>query len=323
MNFPITRNLEDGPDYQPDWRYQLVQEFLKAHAKAKEATSCEELLADEKDVLVRLVVRYHLTQECAAPEPVRYALAAQQSNRITGQATTIRAMALAGRNCGTIANYLKTTKLNIVVFTRLFWDIERYLEQPFWLESLIRHEGCRGNGSEHVRERRLLRVAYHKGWEGLREALLPRQSRSKADVKAVMVEIQHAVGVRALEFVEALQDEGVPTGQDDFQRHLMVSAIKSRDIDPDNDETKTWGDWLREAAEREFITPREAEIMFNPSPTEEADTSSRRERLLPAAASPPQRMDEEGAPGAGVEDCPEGAVDVAAVHQDKVEVTPC
>lgn len=218
----VTRNLEDGADYSPDWRHRVVLEHLKAYAASEKNQPWEKLLENERDVVVRQVVRYHLDGGCLIAEAVRYALRCQQSNSSTGLASSIRAMVLAGSTSDEIAAELKTSRRNILVFCWLHFDVERYLDQEVWLQSLLQRDFCGGDSAARTRERRLMRIALCEGWTGIANALLPRRQKTSGDVKALADQVRYVVAERALEFVQDLNDNGVPAGPEDYNRHLMV-----------------------------------------------------------------------------------------------------
>lgn len=315
----VTRNLEDGADYRPDWRHLVVLEYLKAHAASGGRQTWEALLEGERDAVIRQVVRYHLGSSLI-PEAVRYALVAQQSNANTGMATLIRAMVVADRRTGEIAEELKTKPLNILVFTRLFFDVERYLDREFWLEGLTRQSFCQGGGAEQIRERRLLRVAFERGWEGLQEALSPRKNRSAEEVKAVMEQVQHVVATRALEFVQDLQDSGMPATEADFVRYMQVMAVKSREPPPDQSGDKA-RDWMMEAIEREIIPPHVTEMALLGVGDDEATPGRRRRRIGPVEDSWGSKwLERKRLAEPRMDDQPEVPTQEMALETDHVEV---
>jgi hypothetical protein len=284
----ITRKLEDGADYSPDWRHQVVLEHLKSHATGGGMQSIEKLLDNERDVVVRQVVRYHLKAGCLITQAVRYARICQQKNASTGLASTLRAMMMAGFEFDVIAAQLKTDRLNIRVFAWLYFDIERYLDHVLWLESLLRRDFCPSDRAAGTRERRLLRIAYDDGPDALLGALRPGRTKTSEDAQNLAGKVRHAVAARALEFVQDLDDRGVPASPEDFQRHLLVegSAGVSDLSDKGNGTGTTWKEWFDEAiAAGVFPDDVARGIVHGPAayltqqswttPTEESDGSHR------------------------------------------------
>lgn len=250
MIAPITRSLEEGSDYSPDWRSQVVAAYLKEHAAAGGTLTWEKLLGEERDVVIRQVVRYHLGSSLI-PEAVRYALGCQQHNDLTGMASNIRAMAMAGFTYTQLAIELCTSRRNIFVFCRLYFDLERYINNDTWLESLLRRDFTSGDNRTRTRERRLLRIAFHEELTDLNYAISPHRLRPAQDTQVVVEQVRHAVAMRAKEYIEDLNDGGVASGPDDFNRHLMVSAsLRDRQNDDTNGDRSAINAWFKEAGER-------------------------------------------------------------------------
>lgn len=304
MEMPVSRNLGDG-DYRPDWRNVVVTDYLKIAVTSDPKVSCAALLANEKDVVVRQVVRYHLEDSCVCKKAVRFALAIQQNNSATGTASTIRAMILADCTCDQIAEYFKADRQSVVVFTRLFFDVERYLANEYWLESLVRRVS--GTTPVELREKRLLRIAFHKGWQGLRLELSPRSGRTPQDVKALQTEVNHAVTARALEYIQNLQDEGLAPSQDDFHRYTLLSQANARasGAEPEAKEEslqQKFYTWVQAVAEDGLI-PESVIDNVNASLDEEEGVGEASGRRAPVAQGyrlpRPKRVDSQDRPSSG------------------------
>lgn len=318
----ITRNLEDGPDYAPDWRHKVVLEYLKVHADSGGTQSWEKLLENERDVVVRQVIRYHLNAGCLICNSVRYAIRCQQQNGITGLASSIRAMVVAGFTFDEISAELKTSRRNILVFCWLYFDAERYLDYDVWLQSLLLRDFCPGDSAARSRDRRLLRIAFNEGREGLARALSPRRRCNPEDAQALGNQVRHAVAARALEYVQNLDEDGVPTGPEDFNRHLMVSSSFSRDHQPGEEgnlQAKVQA-WFLEAGER-GVFPLELIKMGMGLKDDDYAFGGGRRRSLQVASSFSDRMNGEGSTGAGTDHEAEVAKADVPINLQKVELT--
>lgn len=284
MKSSIIRNLEDGADYRPDWRHACVLEYLKRHSEAEHPPSCDQLLRYEPDVIIRLAVRYQLDEKCGCPGAVGYALGTQQSNARNGIASMIRAMVIAERTPTEIAEHLKTKSINITFFTKLYFDVARYIDSDVWLKSVVQQDFCLSKGPELARERRLMRIAFDKSWRGLSAELSPQKQRSQTDVKAALIQLQHAVCTRALEYVEDLRHQGIPADQEDYQRFMMVNNAKASETEQSTKGHNglSLSEWMIEAAERNLFEEEFNKQIIHFSQHQDEDgqsTTGRRRRL--------------------------------------------
>ncbi len=322
MIAPITRSLEEGSDYSPDWRSRVVAECLKTHAAT--GASSEELLKGERDVVIRQVVRYHLGSSLV-PEAVRYALGCQQHNNLTGMASNIRAMALAGMTYDQMAKEVVTSRRNIFVFCRMYFDIERYIHNELWLESLLRRDFCGGENQAKSRERRLLKSAFHKGLDGVVHLLSARQSRTPEEILELSDQVRYAVAARAMEYIEDLNDGGLPPGPDDFNRHLMVSAAATKNpVQEDRDhEGMTMLAWLVEAAEREIFLPEVNERVLTLGQTNGPGAmpdGGRRAKCLMLNAPPLKRVNSKVVTVSGTDNQPVVTSDCISFEPKEIEI---
>ncbi|MCX6847589.1 MAG: hypothetical protein NTY98_01585 [Verrucomicrobia bacterium] len=324
MIAPITRSLEEGSDYSPDWRHQVVADYLKKHAASGGSQSWVQLLGDERDVVIRQVVRFHLGSSLI-PEAVRYALGCQQHNGLTGIASNIRAMALAGMTYDQMAKEVVTSRRNIFVFCRMYFDIERYINNETWLESLLRRDFCGGENQAKSRERRLLKSAFHKGLDGVVHLLSARQSRTPEEILELSDQVRYAVAARAMEYIEDLNDGGLPPGADDFNRHLMVSAAAAKNpVQDDRDhEGMTWVAWMLEAAERDLFPPEVNERALTLKETNgpgAMPAGGRRAKCLMLNAPPLKRVNSKVVTVSGTDDQPVVTSDDTSFEPQHIEI---
>ena len=78
----ITRVLEDGLDYRPDWRHLQVQGFLNFidQSDAEALTRLREILSEEPDQFVRDLLLFHCDQPCGNYEDIAFAVKCQRDN---------------------------------------------------------------------------------------------------------------------------------------------------------------------------------------------------------------------------------------------------
>jgi hypothetical protein len=225
---PVLRRLEDGLDYQPDWRFQLVQQYLADLAKDKGSDQVEDILNREQDEGVLQLLRFHEGGEVTSKGPVEYAVRLASLNL----AAQVKAMVIAGRSVEKIAKDMTTDPSNIEHFEKLYFDVRRYLEHRAWLRNI-----CQSN--------RLMMIAFNRGSAGLAEVLdldsKPKEQRTLE--KIVSVSLQRAqdwmldreisnspVGPEELACLELLMRAG-KSGQlpylRDFESEPVASPIES------------------------------------------------------------------------------------------------
>ena len=93
----ITRALEEGPDYRPEWRQLQVEEHLNSiyQSGAEARTRLDGILAEEPDPLVRDLLLFHCDLPCGNEEGIAYAVKCQRDNCKTLCASIIKMMVIA------------------------------------------------------------------------------------------------------------------------------------------------------------------------------------------------------------------------------------
>ena len=284
MENEVVRSLEDGPDYAPDWRWQLVQNYLADIAKAQDGKSrLTEILFTEKDPFVRQNLRLRFDGRSVNDEAFKYAQGCQMRNRTTGAASMIRAMLIADRTPDEIAAELGTARINIVTFEKIFFDVRRYLGNESWLLRIISADPPEGMGeAEALREKRWLSAAFHRGWAGVEQVVFHRTPTSAATVEQLSQQLLAALGSRALEYVEELQVSGVRPSEADLRRFMAARNVQSQQPPAAPDSAIKATEWVRSlwnavevkameepdnpelAIYREFTTAREAAVQAPP-----------------------------------------------------------
>ena len=229
MEEQVIRSLEEGPDHQPDWRNRIAAIYLADIAKAPDGKSrLTEILFTEKDPFVRQFLRFRYDGVCSNAAGFRYAAGCQARNASTGAASMIRAMLVADRTPDEIATELGTTKINVVTFMKVFFDVRRYLDNEVWLQciSMTPPEGM--DEAEALRERRWLTAAYHRGWEGVEQVVFHRVPSTIESIEATSRQLTASLGARALEYVGDLQARGEAPSENDLRRFLAARNVEAR-----------------------------------------------------------------------------------------------
>jgi hypothetical protein len=226
----VVRTLEDGPDYTPAWRYAVVQAYLsQILAEKNPAAKLQEILFRERDVFVRQLLRHRFDGSSVNESAFRYALGCQTRNRDSGAASTIKAMLVADRTLAEIAAELGTRVVNIGTFAKVFFDVRRYLDNEAFLRRVCLDEPAQEmTQAEAARERRWLSAAFHRGWEGVEQVVLRRTPHTAEAIEKVTRQLEAALATRALEYVEALEAEGIAPSEADLKRYTASRAAASR-----------------------------------------------------------------------------------------------
>jgi len=230
MAAEIVRSLADGPDYTPDWRYCVVQNYLTdVMTTACHDARLAEILDTEKDPFIRQFLRFRFNGTAVNAAAFRYAVGCQERNPTTGAASMIKAMLVTGRTSEEIAVELGTQTRNIAAFAKIFFDVRRYLGNKAWLQRVVFSEPPEGMGeAEATRERRWLAAAYHRGWQGVEQVVFHRTTGKVDSVEALSVRLHETLASRALEFALDLETSGVAASETDFRRFLAARNTQSR-----------------------------------------------------------------------------------------------
>ena len=244
MENEVVRRLEDGPDYAPDWRAQVVQIHLSDIAKAPDGKSrLSEILFSEKDPFVRQFLRFRFDGRSVNAEAFKYAQGCQMRNRTTAAASMIKAMVVADRTSAEIAEELGTSRWNIETFMRIFFDVGRYLGNEVWLLRIVTAEPPEGVGeAEVLREKRWLSAAFHRGWAGVEQVVFHRAPKGG---EAVEQQLLASLGSRALEYVEDLELSGARPSEEDLRRFLTARNAQSRQPPAAPDSAIRATEWIR------------------------------------------------------------------------------
>lgn len=242
----VIRNLAEGPDYAPDWRQQVVQEYLAELATARDGQGMlGAIMFCEKDAYVRQYLRFRFDESSVNNEAFRYALGCNSRNAQGGAASMIKAMIVADRTPDEIAQELGTRILNIVAFGKIFFDVRRYLDNESLLRRIVFADPQEGMAeAEALRERRWMAAAFHRGWEGVERVVFHRGSSSPEDVEALSLRLQSTLASRALEYALELETSGATPTEADLARFMAARNMQSRQA-PASSSDATGMDQLR------------------------------------------------------------------------------
>ena len=225
----VVRSLEEGPDYAPDWRQQVVQAYLADVAVSKEPLCrLQEICWMEKDPYVRQYLRFRYDGHSVNIDAFRYAEGCRVRNAETGAASMIKAMILGDRTPEEIATELGTEVRNIVTFAKVFFDIRRYLNNENLLRRVALHDAPAADmaKAEAQRERRWLSAAFHRGWTGVEQVVFQRQTGAPEELDQLSSRLQSTLASRALEYVHDLESSGLQPCEADLQRFLSARSMQ-------------------------------------------------------------------------------------------------
>ena len=238
MTEEIIRTLENGPDYAPAWRHQVVQGYLADVLAAPDSRARLIAILDaERDPFVRQYLRFRFDGNAANAEGFRYAVGCQTRNAETGAASIIRAMILADRTPDEIAVELGTKPFNIVTFGKVFFDVRRYLDNESFLSRIVFAEQPKDmTERESLREKRWLAAAFHRGWAGVEQVVFHRPAATAASIEELTMRLQSTLASRALEFTLDLETSGTVPTEADLSRFLAARNTQARQQEPPSDQ---------------------------------------------------------------------------------------
>jgi hypothetical protein len=222
----IIRALEDGADYQPDWRHLQVQQYLKdiyhEHAEPLRRTRLNQILKEEFDPFVRHLVSFSCGRPGGNEEAIEYAVKCWRDNFKTLSASRIKAMVLANGTPERIAHEIGTTEDKIDTFEKLYFDVRRYLKHRGWLASIC-FPAVKPDAAIAV-ESRWFAVAFRRGWPGVEEVVLGHVD------KGCERTLQHAASVllgRVDDYCWGLEVSGTAPSESDVRALLALARIGS------------------------------------------------------------------------------------------------
>ena len=219
----IIRNLSDGPDYRPDWRFRTVQKYLlQARSTDSFQDSIDAILEQEPDQLVRQLLLFHADRRSEIADRIEYALRCVRNEAETRIAAFIKAMIIAGRSSQQIAKTIGTNSKNISAFEKIFFDVRRYRDNRTWINAICSPRLDRTAPASRHWEKRLMSIAFNRGWPGLHDFFRKPSSKiGHLDWDRLI----RGLVARAADFVNELEMEGIPPSDRDLQ--MLVAAVRA------------------------------------------------------------------------------------------------
>jgi hypothetical protein len=224
----ITRALEDGPDYRPEWRHLQVQEYLNFiyRPDAEPLTRLDEFLAEESDPFVRDLLLFHCGCRPGNYEAIEYAVRCWQNNCDTRSASRIKAMVVANASPERIAYEFGTTEDKIETFERLYFDARRYLQNRGWLASIC-YPAAKPEDAASAAESRWFPVAFRRGWPGVEEIVLGHMPKSGQ--RTLQDPISVLLG-RVEDYCFGLEASGAAPSEKDIKAIVALGRISARGL---------------------------------------------------------------------------------------------
>jgi hypothetical protein len=221
----IARSLDEGWHYRPDWRSATVEAYLVD--KQMEQPPLE-TLKEEEDCFVRQFYLFRRCGRCLEQSAFKWAYACVVNNPATAAASLVKALTVARVPVNEIAGKLRTSRKNIVVYQRLYFDIGRYLDEQAWLASIIFAPSQNPQDPVEFRERHWMTAAFVRGERGLGQAFTPKVALSPEERDELTSQIRSILTSRAFEFISAFRTGLIPPGSEDFERFTEMLDVTSR-----------------------------------------------------------------------------------------------
>ena len=219
---PIARKLSESPDYRPNWRTLTTEEYLIDIAQAPDQSEAiDKILDQEKDVVIRQLVRFHSGRPCIASSEMAYAIRCYTLEAQVKTGALIKGMVIANRTAQEIAIDLGTTPLAIILYEKIAFDVRRFRNHPIWIKQLCFPVLPQSTPPHLQSEARLLALAFTRGWPGLAAVIYPPDPASdNADLDRVM----RVLLGRAADFLDGLEFAGISPGPVDLELLLSLQA---------------------------------------------------------------------------------------------------
>jgi hypothetical protein len=231
----IPRSLDQGWHYRPDWRNSVVEAYLVE--KPLREPPWEALRGE--DAFVRQFFFFRRCGGCLERPAFKWAYECHVNNAITGAASLVKALTVARVPVNEIAGKLRTTRKNIALFQRLYFDAIRYLDDQGWLASIIFAPLKNPNDPAEFRDRHLMTAAFLHGERGVGQVFCPTVTLTPEERDERLQEIRAALTTRASEFIMNLRIDLVPPAREDFEALIKLLDASARQPAPDSGD-KNW-----------------------------------------------------------------------------------
>lgn len=217
----IARNLRAGPDYSPNWRFQVVEALLPAITGSSGVSRVAATLIDtEPDPVIRQVARFHTGKHCVISAEIEYALRCHRSRNANGMAEDIEAAVIACVDRAQIARQSGTGVKQIWVYEMLHYDVRRFRDASHWQKRLVYNSGSR-----------LAITALERGLAGLQVIYQWHRERYAHVGEELLNRLWLGLLARALDYYTGMELSGAPTTERDlawfggFQRFIHASGF--------------------------------------------------------------------------------------------------
>jgi hypothetical protein len=220
----LFRRLEDGPDYEPSWRFMEVERYLVEISQVYERdkdSKIQSLLAKEKDAYVRQLLLFQLNRPCEMAGSIEYAVRCHITNSQNLMGSRIKAMVVAGRTSEQIAKELSTSAANVTAFEKSFFDVRFYLNRRVWIQQLCRAADQYASAEKRC-EARWMWIAYHHGWAGLAPVLCPTRLTAPLSGNAIWNRFKQVTLSRATDYLVTMDERGLHPSEQDVELCLML-----------------------------------------------------------------------------------------------------
>jgi hypothetical protein len=221
----VARTRHDGWHFRPDFRNAIVEAYLSEKPLTQTAL---EVLKEEPDPYIRQFFVFRRTGSCMERSSFQWAYDSHVHNSTTGASSLVKSLAIAQVPVNEIAEKLRTTRKNILIFQKIYFDIGAYLDDQAWLQSLISAPLRDSQDPAELRERHWMTAAFVRGERGLGQAFTPKVALSPEERDELTSQIRSILTSRAFEFASALRTGLIPPGSEDFERFTEMLDVTSR-----------------------------------------------------------------------------------------------
>ena len=199
----IPRSLRESPAYEPDWRFQQTEEYLRCGRRAGEAGETYVVPLSERDGWVRSYFKFRTDAPTPRAAVCRYAQECDDTNDRAWMASRIRAMTVAGLTTAEIAERLHTLVENVDAFQRLFFDVGGYVQDRAVLGAILAPM-LDARTANDARERIWLLAALKLGIRGLDRVLGGPATFSRDEDREISDAINSILAEQSLEYAISL-----------------------------------------------------------------------------------------------------------------------
>src|SRR5256885_961042 len=133
----IIRSLDQGPNYSPDWRRRVLEQYVVEISRAeKKSVAVDRILVSERDPILRQLMLFHSGRRCVISGAINYALQCIRHQSETSIPALIKAMVVARCGAEHIAAQVGSTPLNVRIFEKICFDVRRYGSNRIWLRNI-------------------------------------------------------------------------------------------------------------------------------------------------------------------------------------------